>query len=215
MAPSTGTASAALVRKDSLIATYVAITAQALLAGVFAWSVLGKVRSRAAFRDYQESAAALSRLPASWLVPVSVATAAVEVVLVVLLVVPATRVVALLLAAGLLLVFSVAIGQALRRGHQGSCRCFGPSRAPLGRRHLVRNLLLLGVAGAAAIAGPPGPTTVAGLAVALAVAVVGVLLVAAFAELVDLFRPPSHPQESLPWSRSLSSLSPPSRPSRR
>jgi hypothetical protein len=48
--------------------------------------------------------------------------------------------------AALLIVFTMAISSVLRQGTSASCRCFGASTQPLGRRHLVRNAILLLIA---------------------------------------------------------------------
>ncbi|GAA3989973.1 hypothetical protein GCM10022247_05740 [Allokutzneria multivorans] len=92
--------------------------------------------------------------------------------------------------AALLVVFTGAIVISLRRGDRTPCRCFGASASPLGWPHVVRNAVLLivagtGLAGVAAGGAPhPGVALVSGVAGAA----FGLLLVR-FDDLVDLFRP--------------------------
>jgi uncharacterized membrane protein YphA (DoxX/SURF4 family) len=53
-----------------------------------------------------------------------------------------------------LVVFTVAIAVQLVRGRHPQCACFGAwSAAPLGVRHVVRNVLFIGLAAVAALAG--------------------------------------------------------------
>ncbi|MFC0112006.1 MauE/DoxX family redox-associated membrane protein [Kibdelosporangium aridum] len=93
-------------------------------------------------------------------------------------------------AAALLMVFTGAIVISLRRGDRTPCRCFGAGATPLGWPHVMRNAVLLivagvGLAGAAAGGAPqPGAALVSGVAGGA----FGLLLVR-FDDLVDLFRP--------------------------
>ena len=73
------------------------------------------------------------------------------------LVVGASAVWAACAAAALLLVFCVAIGRVLARGKTPDCHCFGNvGAAPVGRGTIVRNLVLVGLAGFVVIAGWDG-----------------------------------------------------------
>jgi methylamine utilization protein MauE len=161
---------------------------QCVLLLVFAVSVVSKVRDRASFLAFRAATRAL--LPpaaAAAARPVAVTVVVVEVSAVVTLAVPATGPVGLLLSAGLLAAFTAAIGAALRRGTTAACRCFGASTTPLGARHLVRNGVLIVLAGVPLLTGAqPGGDPVA-LALAAGVAVVVALLVISFDVLVDLF----------------------------
>ncbi|MFE5086843.1 MauE/DoxX family redox-associated membrane protein [Streptomyces mirabilis] len=90
----------------------------------------------------------------------------------------------------LLAAFTIGIVRTLRSGTKASCACFGASTAPIGRRHVVRNtvLLALAVCGlAAALAGTPAPTQAAGVLIAAFGALVGALLVIFTDELGTLF----------------------------
>jgi hypothetical protein len=83
----------------------------------------------------------------------------------------------------------VAIAGALRRGETASCNCFGRSTVPLRVRHLVRNALLMAVAGIGLVAdlGRPAGAGVTGMALAGASAVVLAVLVLNLDALTDLF----------------------------
>ncbi|MER5826555.1 MauE/DoxX family redox-associated membrane protein [Streptomyces mirabilis] len=85
----------------------------------------------------------------------------------------------------LLAAFTTGIVRALRSGTKASCACFGVSTAPIGRRHVVRNTVLLALA--AALAGTPAPTQAAGVLIAAFGALVGALLVIFTDELGTLF----------------------------
>jgi hypothetical protein len=121
--------------------------------------------------------------------PLSVAVVGVEVAVAVLLAVPATARAGLVLAVVLLSAFTVAIAAALRRGETASCNCFGRSTTPMGVRHLVRNALLLTVAGIGLVSGVGGRTgaEVPGMVLAGASAVVLAVLVLNLELLTDLF----------------------------
>ncbi|MFE4623618.1 MauE/DoxX family redox-associated membrane protein [Streptomyces mirabilis] len=85
----------------------------------------------------------------------------------------------------LLAAFTTGIVRTLRSGTKASCACFGASTAPIGRRHVVRNTVLLALA--AALAGTPAPTQPAGVLIAAFGALVGALLVIFTDELGTLF----------------------------
>ncbi|GAA0369601.1 hypothetical protein NE235_20065 [Actinoallomurus spadix] len=103
-----------------------------------------------------------------------------------LLITPATAPYGFGIAAVLLAAFTVAIAAAIRRGRRATCRCFGPSRVPLGPRHLVRNGALLGCAMLGAVS-PGGLPPAGGIAVAAAAGLVGAVLIVSFEDIVDLF----------------------------
>ncbi|HEY0638751.1 MAG TPA: MauE/DoxX family redox-associated membrane protein [Pseudonocardiaceae bacterium] len=114
---------------------------------------------------------------------------------------PVTAVVGLGVAAALMAAFAVVAGTAGRRRAVVPCRCFGSGGAPLGRRHVLRNGLLLGLALAAlpaglAAPGDPDPSTV-GLLLTLVTAAVAVALVVRFDDIADLVLPlPTDPIRS-------------------
>ncbi|MEH0972088.1 MauE/DoxX family redox-associated membrane protein [Micromonospora sp. CPCC 205546] len=183
----------------------VELGARILLALVFLAAVLGKLRTRAGFEGFVASVGQFG-VPPGWVGPVARSAVAAEAAVVVLLAVPSTVPAGLLLAAGLLGVLTVAIAAALRRGARPACRCFGAADAPIGPRHVARNLTLAAVAllgllgGAVAGASPsPSPATVllaAGLAVPLAAVVVRL------DDLVALFAPHPSSRPTRPAGRS-------------
>lgn len=128
--------------------TYLELTCRALLGAVFLVSGLTKVAGRGSFLAFARSARRLGSLPRAWTLPVARAVVAAELAVVCLLAIPETVAAdfGFGLAAGLLVVFSAAIAASLRRGEREPCRCFGPSDAPLGWRHVLRNAILAGVA---------------------------------------------------------------------
>lgn len=107
------------------------------------------------------------------------------------MVVPGTAGIGIGIAIVLLMVFGVGIAAAMLRGLRTTCRCFGSSSAPLGRRHLVRNALLVAVAATGLAFGSDrvGSADPAGLAVAGAGALVLAALVVRLDDLIDLFTP--------------------------
>ncbi|HET6856331.1 MAG TPA: MauE/DoxX family redox-associated membrane protein [Streptomyces sp.] len=173
-----------------------------LVGTVFLIALVSKVASRRAFAAFAGSVAELSPLPASASRSLAYAVAAGEFLVCLLLVMPAPLAAGLgfAWAAALLLAFAVAVGCAVARGSRSTCRCFGASTAPLGVRHVVRNLVLaVGAAGAAAVTQTTGSGHPAGLVIA---ALAGLLLgglLAALDSIVDLFRPvrPLRPVRSI------------------
>lgn len=104
-----------------------------------------------------------------------------EAALVVLCLLPATRIAGLALAS---IAFLGLAGVALRAARRppASCRCFGVSGAPLGRPHVVRNTGLAAVAAVAAVTSAPAP----GLGALSVAATVAFVLVALVVHLDDL-----------------------------
>ncbi|MEU3454358.1 MauE/DoxX family redox-associated membrane protein [Micromonospora sp. NPDC006766] len=168
----------------------VELAARLLLALVFLTAVVGKLRARAGFAGFADSVRQFG-VPARWATPVARLTVGVEAAVVVLLAVPRTVPAGLLLAAGLLGVLTVGIVGALRRGARPACPCFGAADAPIGPRHVARNLALtaaalLGLLGWAAASPPlsaPAALITAGVAVPLAAVVIRL------DDLVALFAP--------------------------
>jgi hypothetical protein len=131
--------------------TYAVLTCRGLIGLVFAVSALAKIRSPRAYREFASWLAALP-VPlarAQALPPVFVGA---EAAIVVLVAVPYGAVAGLALAAGCLAVMVTATVVITNRGSGASCWCFGPSRSPLGARHLVRDGILFLIAAAGAVA---------------------------------------------------------------
>jgi len=136
--------------------------ARALLRGVlalvFAAALVHKLRRPA---DFRTALAGLAGLPAWALAPAAAVLPAVEGALALGLVVPGTGAVPAAAAAGLLGLYTAAIGVRLASGRRDlACGCGGPlDRGRLGPELVVRNALLLAVAGAAALPATARPWT--------------------------------------------------------
>ncbi|MER6514835.1 MauE/DoxX family redox-associated membrane protein [Nonomuraea sp. NPDC001636] len=188
---------------------FVAFGGQCLIGVVFAMSALSKIRGRTARAEFVRATGALLTAllghrtgprTARWAAAVVVvAESAVPVLIAAQVLHPLASVVGSAAAAVLLGLFSVAIVRALRRGVRTSCRCFGTSQAPLGRRHLARNLGLLAVALTCGAALPQARSQAwsqawsqpAGAAVAGGAALVLAVLVSRLDDLVELFVSPA------------------------
>jgi len=121
------------------------------LAVLFGRAAVHKLRDRERFdavlADYRVLPRAAVKAAARGLVAAELATAAA-------LLLPGAGAAGALGAAGLLAVYSAAIGVNLARGRREiDCGCGGPAERPLGPGLLARNALLMGIAVAAA----PGP----------------------------------------------------------
>ncbi|WP_369217416.1 MauE/DoxX family redox-associated membrane protein, partial [Streptomyces flavofungini] len=120
-----------------------------LIGTVFLAAAWSKVSGRRSFGAFTASLGRLNVLPGTAVRAVAFAVVATEWLVCLLLLVPRARAVGLglAIAAALLTVFAVVIAAVVARGTKEACRCFGgASTAPLGVRHIVRNLLLAGVA---------------------------------------------------------------------
>jgi hypothetical protein len=119
--------------------TVASLICQIGLCVVFATAGIGKLRRPDAISELSTAFPFLS--PAQWR-----AIAWVELLVAVALPLPWTGRIAGVVAAGLLLAFCTGIALVLYRGDQVPCRCFGSTGTVLGRRHLVRNAVLLAAA---------------------------------------------------------------------
>jgi hypothetical protein len=178
--------------------TYLLIGCSLALCLVFGTSAAGKL-GNGRFGEFAAAPGPLQVLPRSLRSPAAHLVVAVEVLLTIaLLVVTAVpngrgvagmAVVAFGASTLLLLAFTGAIVVTLRRGDRRPCRCFGAGTVPLGRGHVIRNLVLLVVAlaGLVAAAGQPGTAGLAGALVAAVSGLVAGLLITRFDDLVELF----------------------------
>ncbi|MFG1871621.1 MauE/DoxX family redox-associated membrane protein [Micromonospora arborensis] len=162
---------------------YLLLMLRCLIAATFLVASAGKVSSSGRFREFVASVQDMGVVPRSWTTPVAALVVTLEIGVWALLAVPGrdAGIAGFLLAAALLSAFTAGIALSMRNGARAACRCFGVSNAPLGRRHLARNLLLtagavaggvLIVAGDSARPHPQGavPAVAAGLVLAAAVA---------------------------------------------
>ncbi|MEU9839996.1 MauE/DoxX family redox-associated membrane protein [Actinomadura sp. NPDC048032] len=150
---------------------------------VFAVSAVSKLR------DLDGFARSVPALVPAWpgrARPLAIATTALEALVPPLLVAQVTAPFGFGLAAVLLAAFTAAVAAALRRGRRTPCRCFGPSSAPLGPRHLARNGVLLTCAVLGALS-PGGLPPAGGVAVAAAAGLAGAVLIVSLDDIVELF----------------------------
>ncbi|MFH8681148.1 MauE/DoxX family redox-associated membrane protein [Streptomyces lydicus] len=177
---------------------YLATGLRCLIGTVVLLALCGKTTRNGGFGAFVSSLHGLRLLPARYARPAAVAVAAGEGTAVIVLALPwqAAAPWGFCLAAALLAVLTAGVGLALRRGARAPCRCFGGTAKPLGGHHLLRNVLLTGLAllGAVISAAPPPPAHPAGTALAAATGVVLGGLIAVLDELTALFRPPVAPQ---------------------
>ncbi|MFF4625302.1 MauE/DoxX family redox-associated membrane protein [Nonomuraea jabiensis] len=173
---------------------YIGFGCRVLLAVVFFAAAVSKMRGRRNRTEFRASLGAFGVKPC-WRSAVAAAVITCELATAVLLAADATALAGLGVGAALLIIFTMAINSVLRRGTSASCRCFGASTQPLGRRHLVRNAILLSIAAvgvtgtspakALGIAGwNPAALTVSGF-----VAVVLAALVISYDDLVAVVLP--------------------------
>ncbi|MDO3703192.1 hypothetical protein Q3W71_16085 [Micromonospora sp. C28SCA-DRY-2] len=184
--------------------SYVSVGLLAVLWWVFAASSWSKARSRTALRAFADSLRPLPLLPARLVDPVAVLVTIAELGLVlgigwsVLAVAtgwPAARpgaTLVLVLTLLLLAVLTTGVVLAVRRDTGARCACFGATQQPLGRRHVVRNALLLAVTGAALVTvlvARTHPLAAAGVLVGVATGSVGALILIRLDDLLELFLP--------------------------
>jgi hypothetical protein len=119
--------------------------ARGLVAGVFLLAGVAKVRDRSSFADVLTGFG----VPGAAAPAGAVVLPAAEVAVAVALLVPATSSAGAIGALALLLVFSVAVAVEVVRGRTADCGCFGKDRSgTLSGATLLRNGLLIGLAGA-------------------------------------------------------------------
>lgn len=174
--------------------TYAVLTCRGLIGLVFAVSAIAKIRGPRAYREFASWLAALPvpLAKARALVPVVAPVfVGAEAAIVVLVAVPDGAVAGLTLAAGCLAVMVTGTVVITNRGSGASCWCFGPSRSPLGVRHLVRDsiLFLIAVAGAVigADAGGRNTTSPAGIVLSLVAALTGATFFVFLDDLMVIF----------------------------
>jgi Methylamine utilisation protein MauE len=133
----------------------VSLGCRVLLATVFAGSAASKVSSRARFESFCDWLANLHRDLVNAAKPIGFTVVVAEAATALSLGLSLTgrrgshelALAGSLLAAGLLLVFANATAILIRRGSGTRCMCFGSEGAPLSRRHVIRDLVLMSAAG--------------------------------------------------------------------
>ncbi|MGW2231003.1 MauE/DoxX family redox-associated membrane protein [Streptomyces formicae] len=169
---------------------YVTLALRCLIGVVFLASASSKVAGRGRLHAFKASVDAMGAVPGPLVPLVARLVVAAEFAVPLLLVLaPALG---FPLACGLLVAFVAGIVGTLRRGTAVPCRCFGASSRPLGREHVVRNVLLTGCAlvGEAGVLLSDGAAN-GGAAVAAALFAGACLagLVILLDDLLELFRP--------------------------
>lgn len=126
---------------------YLTIGCRCAIAIVFITSAVTKLSGAEAFRAFKRSVRRMKVVPKPLISLAAYAVVASEIVISVLMVIPitVTAVVGFTIAAGLLCAFTYGIVSSMRRGDQTPCRCFGKSTTPLGLRHVIRNIFLIGL----------------------------------------------------------------------
>jgi uncharacterized membrane protein YphA (DoxX/SURF4 family) len=118
----------------------VGIACRILIGAVFVFAVTGKIRTRAAWRDFTSSVGSL-HLPGATVIALLVACA--EALVVVLMVVPGASRHGFVLAVMLLSAFTSTIAYSVRGGRKVTCNCFGKPSETVGRSYFLRNAVLL------------------------------------------------------------------------
>jgi hypothetical protein len=171
---------------------YAITVCRLILAGVFVLSAVEKLRAPNAFVD---GVRGFRLLPPRFVRAGAYAVLFCEVCSAGLLAFSRTALAGFVLAGAVLALFTAAVAQAIRRGLNVPCPCFGVSTARVGLRHIIRNLILISAAvtGAALIVfgGAQGHSAAAGIVIATALAAVVVLLVRFTDDLAGLFFPES------------------------
>jgi len=168
----------------------VSLACRVAVGTVFAASFFTKVRGRAAWLSFQSW---LARLPLPYvkLKTTSLAVAATEAIVMVLVIIPATAIEGLAVSAALAAVLTGGLILSLRRGSREPCHCFGSSSDPLSWQHVARNVLLLTVAlaGVACSALRSTASPASGVAMAAFAGLAVALCVLFFTDIVALGRP--------------------------
>jgi hypothetical protein len=154
---------------------YIAFACRFLIAFIFAVSAFTKLRSGQDFRVFASWLTDL-RLPLAGR-PAAFVMAGTEALIVPLVVLPWSAAAGMWLAAATTAALTAGTFIVARRGSSVPCRCFGPSAAALGGRHVARNLLLCVVAIVGAIGAGTAGARPPGIALSLVVGLVAATFV--------------------------------------
>jgi hypothetical protein len=158
-----------------------------LVIAVLAVSVISKVRGRASLREFVAAVAQMRVVPARWAVPAATAAIVAEASVLALVAVPQTVQVGLGAATLLFGGFTAVLARAVSRGAQVGCHCFGASRTPVARRHVVRSGVLCAAALGGTLTLPSYPLTGIASPEILVAVVVAAIAATALVRLDDLF----------------------------
>ena len=125
--------------------TYLVLACRGVLVGVFLVSLAGKLRSRTAYQEFVSATATLLSTTVARARQLAPLTIAAELVVVCTLAIEPFVRPGLVMAAALLLCFTMALFRALLRGTTTPCRCFGKP-TPLTPTHALRNIALIAIA---------------------------------------------------------------------
>lgn len=174
-----------------MTATYVVMFCRIALAMTFAWSASSKLRDMSAFRD---GITAFRLLPAQWSAVLAWSFLGGEVAVTLLMAIgwPGLLRLGFVLAVGLLLIFSVALGSVMRRALRVSCNCFGRAEHQVSWYDLARNSLLIGcgLAGGWSLAAAQRQLTVSDTALLAIMALCFVVLITHLSDIVETLRQP-------------------------
>ncbi|MEO3746637.1 MauE/DoxX family redox-associated membrane protein [Plantactinospora sp. B5E13] len=137
----------------------VVVAAILTTSGALAISVVGKVRTRSAFAAFADAITGLRVLPPPWSRPAAAASIAAEMLVLALLFWPGGASVGLAAAVLLFGAFALVLALAIRRGATVGCHCFGPTGAPVSRRHVIRSGFLSAVSFGALVGTIAQPAT--------------------------------------------------------
>jgi uncharacterized membrane protein YphA (DoxX/SURF4 family) len=138
------------LKLDSNVARWVIVALRIALAGVLVWAAVPKLLDPATFAT---DIANYRLVPESWAGPIAVMLPVLELVIGGAILAGLEARGAAIIAAVMLVVFSVAMGQAMARGIDLECGCFGSaSESEVGWTSIVRNVLLVALAAVIAYA---------------------------------------------------------------
>lgn len=181
--------------------TYTSLVCRLICCLVLAASSYGKLNSKSAFREFIAWIGTLSALFARVRTALAIAITVGEVLIVLLIAIPASYAVGLALASCLFAIFSIGMLVIISSGRTIGCNCFGTSSAPVGIRHLIRNVLLCSIAVAGIAPIGPRATDLAGVALVIGAALVIAALLVSVDELEMLFANPKHEPKAEPISK--------------
>lgn len=120
---------------------YAALFLRILLSLVCLAAVAGKLGGQRRRREFRRFVARLG-IPERLVTPVAAGIVGAELAVCVLTPWPATAVPGTALATGLFVTLAAGVQLAVRRGRTPRCFCFGRLGQPLGRSHVIRNMVL-------------------------------------------------------------------------
>jgi hypothetical protein len=158
---------------------------------VFAASVIAKVRNIQSYREFAAWVAILP-IPLARVRVLPFCLIGVEGAIVVLTAIPWSSLAGLGLAGCCLGGMTVGTVVIMRKDANVSCWCFGPSRSPMGARHLVRDGILLAAAADGAMRTNWSSVSFADMAITIWAVLTGTTFLVFVDDLISLFHSESH-----------------------